>query len=125
MLIKQPSDIPSSEITDKKYWLNRREFIRAAAGTAVVAAAGAAGAEAILHAQPPAPHGRKFEGVVKSSLSTTEPPNTWDQITTYNNYYEFGTDKDQPAVYAKNLKPSPWSVVVQGECAKPATYTLE
>src|SRR4051794_37168453 len=124
MLIKPPADIPSSEITDKKVWLNRRDFMRAAAGTAIVAAAGVVGDEAIFHAQPPAPHGRKLDGVQKSSLSTTEMANTWEQITTYNNYYEFGTDKDSPARYAKSLKPSPWSVVVAGECAKPATYHI-
>ena len=94
MLIKRPADIPSSEITDKKHYLNRREFIRAATGTAAVAAAGAIGAEALLHAQPPAPHKAKLENVKPSEFSTTEKPNTWEQITTYNNYYEFGTDKD-------------------------------
>ena len=125
MLIKRPADIPSSEITDKKVYVKRREFIRTAAGTAAIAAAGVAGAQALLGAQPPAPHGAKLPNVKPSEFSTTEKPNTWEQITTYNNYYEFGTAKDEPAYYAKNLKPSPWSVAVEGEVAKPAVWHLE
>jgi methionine sulfoxide reductase catalytic subunit len=125
MLIKPPADIPSSEITDKKTYLNRRAFIRAATGTAAVAAAGIIGAEALLEAQPPAPHGAKLANVKPSAFSTTEKPNTWEQITTYNNYYEFGTDKDQPAYNAHTLRPSPWSVMIEGEVAKPASWQLE
>ena len=125
MLIKPPADIRSSEITDKKVWLNRRDFIKAAAGTAAVVAGAAVASEVVVHGQMPAPHGRKFDLVKKSSLSTTEKMNTWQQITTYNNYYEFGLDKDSPARYAKALKPSPWSVIVAGECNKPATWHLE
>ena len=130
MLIKPPSDIRSSEITDKKHYLNRREFIRAASGTAAAAAAGMGvlgGTSAILSAQQPAPHGRKFNDIKKSPLSVTnEKQNSWNEITTYNNYYEFGTDKDSPAMLApKYLKPDPWTVSVEGECDKPAKYHME
>jgi methionine sulfoxide reductase catalytic subunit len=125
MLIKRPADIPSSEITDKKVYLKRRDFIRAAGGTAAVAATGILAAEALLTAQPPAVHGAKLPNVKPSEFSTTEKPNTWEQITTYNNYYEFGTSKDEPAYYSKGLKPSPWSVAVEGEVAKPAVWHLE
>jgi sulfoxide reductase catalytic subunit YedY len=129
MLIKRASDIRSSEITDKKVYLNRREFIHAAGGTAAAAATGAAvfgAAEVDLQAAEPAPHGRKLQGVAKSPLSTTdEKQNTWDQITTYNNFYEFGTDKEAPSLHAKALKTAPWKIVVEGECAKPASYQLE
>jgi sulfoxide reductase catalytic subunit YedY len=125
MLIKRPADIPSSEITDKKIYLNRRTFIRAAGGTAAVAATGILAAEALLTAQPPAAHGAKLPNVKPSEYSTTEKPYTWEQITTYNNYYEFGTAKDEPAYYSKGLKPSPWSVAVEGEVAKPAVWHLE
>ena len=61
----------------------------------------------------------------KSSLSTTEPLNSYRDITTYNNFYEFGLDKGDPAKYAQALKPRPWSVKVEGECAKPGTYNIE
>jgi sulfoxide reductase catalytic subunit YedY len=125
MLIKRPADIRSSEITDQRTYLNRREFVRAATGTAALAAVGAIGAEALLYAQPPAPHRTKLLNVKPSEFSTTEKPNTWEQITTYNNYYEYGTDKDSPAYYAGRLKTSPWSVAVEGEVAKPAVWHLE
>jgi sulfoxide reductase catalytic subunit YedY len=128
MLIKPPSDIRGSEITDRKLYLNRRSFVRAAA-TAAGAAAGAglfSGAEEVLGAVPPAPHGRKLEGVQKSPLSASnERLNTWEQITTYNNFYEFGIEKEDPALYAHTLRTDPWSIVVEGECNKPATYALE
>jgi sulfoxide reductase catalytic subunit YedY len=125
MLIKRPDDIRSSEITDKSVYINRRAFIRAATGTAAIAAAGALGADAILGAQAPAPRGAKFPDVKPSAFSTTERMNTWEQITTYNNYYEFGTAKDEPATYARTLKPKPWSVAVEGEVAKPAVWNFE
>ena len=128
MLIKPPADIRSSEITDQKLYLNRRDFIRAATSTAAVAAAGLGvfgGTSALLGAATPAPHGRKLENVRKSAFSTTEKMNSWNDITTYNNFYEFGTDKDSPSRLANTLKPEPWSVVVDGECSKKATYHLE
>jgi sulfoxide reductase catalytic subunit YedY len=116
MLIKPPADIPSSEITSKSVYVNRRQFIQTAAGTAV-AAAGILAGEAPAFAQA-APHKKKFEGTKKSDLSTTEPANNWTQITTYNNYYEFGIDKDDPSRNAKNFKTEPWSVSIEGECMK-------
>ena len=129
MLIKRLSDIRSSEITDKKLYLNRREFLQTATGAAAAGAAVLAGAGVVLEAAgQPAPHGRKLENVRKSPLSVSasdEKVNTWEQITTYNNYYEFGTDKDSPSEYAKSLKTEPWKVVVDGECNKPAAYNLE
>jgi methionine sulfoxide reductase catalytic subunit len=124
MLIKRPSDIPSSEITDKNVYLNRREFIRAASGTALATAAGALATEQLLAAQQPAAHGRKLE-TKKSPLSTTEAPNSWDHITTYNNFYEFGTDKNEPAIYSKKFVPEPWAVTVDGECNKKGKLNLE
>jgi len=127
MLIKHAPDIRSSEITGKKHYLNRRDFIRTATGAAAAVGMGVAAGEATLGAQQPAPHGRKFADIKKSPLSvTTEKLNAWNDITTYNNYYEFGTDKDSPAVLAqKYLKTEPWTVSVEGECNKPAKYHLE
>jgi len=123
MLIKPPSDVRSSEITDKKLYLNRREFIGAAAGVAAAAAV-AGTTQATLSAQA-APHGRKLD-FVKSPLSTTgERLSTWEQITTYNNFYEFGVDKEAPALYAKSLRTEPWSVMIEGECAKTGRMNLE
>jgi sulfoxide reductase catalytic subunit YedY len=128
MLIKRPADIRSSEITDEKLYFNRREFMRAA-GFAAGAAAGAGvfmAADATVSAAEPAPRGRKLDNVKPSEFSETkEKANSWEQITTYNNFYEFGTDKEDPALYAKSLRTEPWSVVIDGEVAKPAKYALE
>src|SRR5690242_20762397 len=124
MLIKSPADIPSSEITDKKVYLNRREFIRGVAGTTLATAAGAFAIEEVVRAQQPAAHGRKL-ATTPSSLSTNEAPNSWDHITTYNNFYEFGADYPDPAVYARDFKAEPWSVTVEGECARKGKLNLE
>jgi len=125
MLIKPPADIRSSEITDKKLYLNRREFIRATTGTAAAVATGVVGAGAFLRAATPAPHGRRLENVGKSAFSADEKANKWEEITTYNNYYEFGTDKDSPSMLARNFKTEPWTVTVDGECNKKAAWHLE
>ena len=132
MLIKRPSDILSSEITDKKAYLNRRDFFRvagAAGGAAAAVATGAGifgGMSQLVHAATPAPHKQKLANIKKSPLSvTTETKNTWEQITTYNNYYEFGTDKSDPSETSGRFKTAPWTVTVDGECNKKAAWNLE
>ena len=125
MLIKRPADIPSSEITPKALYLNRREFIGATATATAAVGAGLLGTEAFLGAAAGAPHGRKLENVKKSPLSITEQANKWEDITSYNNYYEFGTDKDSPAMLARNYKTEPWVVNIDGECAKKGSMPLE
>src|SRR5688572_16010826 len=103
------TEIPSSSITDKRVYLRRREFIAAAIG----AAGGAALFPQQASGQQPAVHGRKLV-TVRSPLSTTETPNTWEHITTYTNFYEFGTDKDDPALNAPRFRPrQPWTVSIE------------
>ena len=130
MLIKRPSDIRSSEITSKKDYQTRREFIKVAGmvtGAAVSVGVLTKGA-AVLHAVQPALHGRKWP-VVKPNPTYSnvngEMKSTWEQITTYNNYYEFGTDKDQPSELARNFKTDGWTVEVAGECAKKGKFTID
>jgi methionine sulfoxide reductase catalytic subunit len=110
-------------VTDKRLYLNRRDFMRAAVGGAA-AAAGLLAAAARADAQP-ALHGRRLENVVRSALSTDERPNPWEHITSYNNYYEFGVDKDLPSRTSRAFRTSPWNVAVSGECSRPASYHLE
>src|SRR5689334_6756423 len=128
MLIKKATDIRSSEITDRKLYLNRREFLRTAAVATAGAGIVASGADVAAAGQP-APHGRKLESIRKSPLSvppgTQDKVNSWEQITSYNNYYEFGTDKDSPSMTAGQLKTEPWSIAVEGECAKKGSVPLE
>ena len=110
--------IRSSDITDSKVYLNRREFI----GAALAIAGGAMSSEA---GQQPAAHGRKL-ATTRSALSTTEAPNTWNQITTYNNFYEYESRAGAGAsLLAGNFKSEPWTVVVDGECARRGKMNLE
>jgi methionine sulfoxide reductase catalytic subunit len=111
--------IRSSEITSRDVFINRRVFMQALATT------GLALAPVSITAQTPAAHGRALK-TVRSPLSTAEAPNTWEQVTTYNNFYEFGTSKSAPARYAPKWRPrNPWTVRIDGACAKPGTLNLE
>jgi methionine sulfoxide reductase catalytic subunit len=123
MLIKRASDIKSSEITPKALYLDRRRFLQtAASGALTVAAMGLVpGSTRPGFAQ----ERQKLEGVQKSALSTDEPLTPYKDITNYNNFYEFGTDKYSPADEAKDFRTKPWSMVVEGEVNKPAVYQLE
>ena len=124
MLVKHPSDVRSSEITDKKLYLGRREFIRAAAVTTVGVSAGSLAA-ADADAQQPWPRVKIAEPVESSGWGKGEKPNAYEDITTYNNFYEFGTDKADPAANAHALKTKPWTIKVEGLVNKPADYHLE
>ena len=104
------NDLNWSDVTPKSVFLNRRKLI---AGMGAAAIGGVAGpALAKLNAAP-------------SAFSTDEEPNTFEQITSYNNFYEFGTSKEDPAKYAHKLTTQPWSVKVDGLVEKPGDYPLE
>ena len=118
-MYKDPSIRPS-EITDEFVYLNRRRFLQAA-GFAALGAAASSGK--LLAAQNRELKG--FDSLIESPFSTDEAPNSWEDITTYNNFYEFGTDKDQPHRYARDFEPHPWDVEVAGECEKAGTYAFE
>ena len=132
MLIKARPPIPSSEITEERTYLRRREFIRIAGGGAFGAAASVllpacggdaleagAGIEPLAAAQSP------LANVKPKVVATDEKLNTFEEITSYNNFYEFGTDKDDPKRHAGRMKTSPWIVKIDGHCSKPADYHLE
>src|SRR5438874_2834255 len=112
MLIKLSPDIRSSEITPKSVYLNRRRFLTSLplAGAALWSAQDAGAAKL---------------SAAKSPLSTDEKQTPFKDATTYNNYYEFGTQKDQPAQFAHTLKPSPWKISVEGAVAKPKVYDID
>ncbi len=120
MLIKQAPDIRSSDITPKSVYLRRREFIQASAAAVITAGFGALAGKARAQGQLP-----KLPDVRKSSFSTTEPMNSYDDITSYNNFYEFGTGKDEPKRNAQSFRTSPWTMRVEGHVDKPANYALE
>ena len=124
MLIQRGASFRSSEITPKSVYLSRRKFL---AGTTVAGAmllAGRPSWETAL-ASPQAGQGRKLSGLVKSPFSTDEKINSFNDVTHYNNFYEFGTDKEQPATLAKNFKTYPWTVAVEGDVGKPGVYDID
>jgi methionine sulfoxide reductase catalytic subunit len=124
MLIRKPNGVKSSEITSKTLYLNRRQFILTASATAITAGAALSGVNALL-SPTPLFAGEKLSNVGKSSYSTTEKQNSFKDITNYNNFYELGTDKEDPAANAKYLITRPWTVAVEGEVKKPKTYDID
>ena len=123
MLIRKTLEIPSSEITPEHLYYSRRDFIRTAA--TAVAGAAAAGTVSACGMDDEALAQAGFANLARSPFSTSEKPNTFEAITIYNNFYEFGTDKSDPARYAGRLKVSPWKVKVDGLVTRPADYTIE
>jgi sulfoxide reductase catalytic subunit YedY len=107
MLIRRPVDLPAREITDESLFWDRRSFLAALGGVAATAALpGPVGALALR-----APDDDKLT--------------PYESVISYNNYYEFGTDKSDPKANAGSLRTSPWTVAVEGEVKRPATYALE
>jgi len=117
MLIKKAAEIPSSEITPKETYLNRRKFLAGAALTGAAALTGVAFRDL---AQPAltAYANAKIDGLQKSPFSTTEKETPYKDVTNYNNFYEFSTDKYEPAGLAKNFKTRPWTVTIDGDVEK-------
>ncbi|MDA8109213.1 MAG: protein-methionine-sulfoxide reductase catalytic subunit MsrP [Betaproteobacteria bacterium] len=127
MLIKKPRDIASSEITPREAFRGRRRFLAAAGLGAAAAAAGIATRRAAAIA-PDAPHPGGLPALParkKAELSTLEALTPYKDVTTYNNFYEFGTSKRDPAEYAGRLRTRPWTVVVEGEALKPRSFGIE
>jgi sulfoxide reductase catalytic subunit YedY len=125
MLIKNPSDINENEITPKETYLNRRMFLRGAALTATVATS------ALLYRKfnplplPTESREKIAEIERQQNFSTEEKPNTLKEITNYNNFYEFSTDKSSVAYEAKDFKTKPWQISVEGLTHKPKVFDLD
>jgi sulfoxide reductase catalytic subunit YedY len=109
----QGTPILPSEITPRDVYLDRRRVLAALA-------AGALGL-----ASMPVRAGAKLKYSRNQRYGTTEPPNTFEDITTYNNFYEFGTGKEDPSERSGSFRPNPWSVAVAGEAEVTGTFTLE
>ena len=121
MLIKKSADIEPSEITPESVYRSRRLFLGAAALGVAAAAGGALLLPRGARAVPPA----TFGTLPESRFNTDEKPTSYDDGTHYNNFYEFGTSKEDPARYAGSLITDPWSVSVDGEVEKPGKFALE
>jgi sulfoxide reductase catalytic subunit YedY len=128
MLIGKSPEIPSSALTPQREYLNRRRFLRTAVSSAVVAGAATLGVERLADLiQPPT---KAFAATslqtVKSPLSTTgEELTSFKDITSYNNFYEFGVDKGQPSQNAGILPTRPWTVRIEGLVKRPKTFDIE
>ena len=113
MLIKKTQDIRSSEITPKSLYFNRRKFLASAAIAGAAAATGI-GLRETINPTATVLAGNKINGIQKSSFSTTETITPYKDVTHYNNYYEFSTEKEEPAELAKNFRTRPWKVKIDG-----------
>ena len=127
--LRGPSEVRPSEITPRSVYLNRRHFLAggAAIGAAAVLGAGPSSAETLPGgaAAPANALPNTLPDIAPSSFSTTEEKTPLEAIIRYNNFYEFGTDKEDPYMYAAKLKTRPWAVVVDGLCAKPGTFDID
>ena len=110
MLIRHAPDLTDNDVTGHGLYLRRRDFIGGAAGLGLMAAAGAASARGLTYGP---------------GFSTTETPTPKKDITSYNNFYEFGVNKEDPSESAGSLKTRPWTIRVDGECEKPATFAID
>jgi sulfoxide reductase catalytic subunit YedY len=123
MLIRQSPDLTYADVTPKSVYLDRRKFLRDMGLAGVVALAG----KGLLDLASPSRsvYGATQLTTIKGPFSTDEKVNSYNDVTHYNNYYEFGVDKDAPAKNAQNFVTSPWTVSVEGEVNKPRKFTME
>src|SRR5713226_410946 len=124
MLIRKAPSLTYADITPKSVYLDRRKFLRAMGIAGATAVAGRNLFELATPAQTVFA-GTKFSGLAKSPFSTTEKQNSYEDVTHYNNIYEFGTDKGDPAKNSKNFNTSSWVVSVEGEVSKPRKFTMD
>ncbi len=117
MIIKRPPKFRSSEITDLQVYLNRRAFMAGAAGLLI--------APALASAADSTPHGQALQAARNPKYALSDKPTKFEDATSYNNFYEFGMDKEDPKKNAQSLKPRPWTVMVDGLVQKPKRYDIE
>jgi sulfoxide reductase catalytic subunit YedY len=128
MHLLTPRDIRASEITPPELYLRRRELLRGGAAVAVAALAPAIACgsqDPEKRAEPPETDALALPGIAPGPFGTDEARTPFEDATSYNNFYELGTDKGDPARNAHHLRTSPWSVEISGEVARPTTIGLE
>jgi sulfoxide reductase catalytic subunit YedY len=128
--IRRASDVAPSEITPESLHLRRREFLRGAAavtgalaGAVLLPACTSADDSKAEDERPAEP--QNLTGIVESRFRTDEKPTSYEDATHYNNFYEFGTGKEDPSRHAHTLVTRPWSVAIGGAVGKPGTIGLE
>ena len=121
--IRKSWEMPESDITPEPLFKSRRQFLKTGAAAVAGGLAGGMLSTQAFAAWPRA--GEMLGSVAKSKFNPGEDPTPWDAVTSYNNFYEFGTGKDDPVDSAKGFETDPWSVEVAGACAKPGVYAFE
>src|SRR6185437_9919216 len=124
MLLQRKPELTYADVTPKDVYFNRRKFLKAMGITGVAALAG----RNLLNLASPSRDvyaATKFTGLSKSPFSTTEKETSYQDATHYNNFYEFGVEKDQPAKNSQNFRTSPWTVSVEGEVTTKRKFTMD
>ena len=124
MLVKRSPDLKYSDITPRDIYVNRRKFLYGMGLAGGLALAGKSLAD-LVNPSVRAYASAKLSGLTPSPFSTTEKVTSEQVVTTYNNYYEFGTDKGDPSRNAQKFVTAPWTVSVEGECAKPRKFSMD
>src|SRR5580693_1471223 len=124
MLLRREPELTYADITPKDLYFNRRKFLKA---MGIAGAATFAGSSVVNLLSPSRSVNAagKFASLAKSPFSTTEKQNTLEEVSHYNNFYEFGVDKDQPAKNAQKFRTSPWTVSVEGEVKTKRKFTMD
>jgi methionine sulfoxide reductase catalytic subunit len=125
MLLQRKPELTYADVTPKEVYFNRRKFLKA---MGIAGAATFAGSSALDFLSPSSnvyAAAGKFPNLAKSPFSTTEKQNTFEEVTHYNNFYEFGVDKTAPAKNAQKFRTTPWSVSVEGEVKTKRKFTMD
>ena len=125
MFMKKKRDLTYADVTPKALYMGRRNFLLGLATTSVAVAGYKELPRLLARGGTGGSVPVKLNSVQKWPYSTSEAETPYDKVTTYNNFYEFGVDKDDPSKNSKGFVTSPWSVSVEGECAKPRKYTMD
>ena len=108
-----------SEITPERVYFGRRELLATGLSGAALATLG------LDEARAAGPTGAQLDAPRNAAMSISDDPNNWEDITTYNNFYEFGTQKHEPAILSRDFQPRPWTVRVDGECERKGRFDLD
>lgn len=122
--MRKSADLTEADITPKSVYLNRRQILRTM-GVGAIALAGGKVVSRLAFPGAVVEAGTKLDVSIKSPFSTSEKINTLEDVTHYNNFYEFGTDKSDPARNSGKFRTAPWTVSIEGEVAKPAKYSMD
>jgi sulfoxide reductase catalytic subunit YedY len=124
MLVRKTPDLTYADVTPKAVYLNRRNFLRAM-GIAGASAVAGEGLWKLVSPSQTVHATTKLSGIVKGPYSTDEKETPYNDVTHYNNFYEFGVDKDDPAKNAQKFQTLPWTISIEGEVKNPRKFSMD